>query len=335
MSPPGPQWGVSGGVDRFELLQRVRSSAIDSSTIAAVTTAVDQLCCDYSQAHAPDLMSTGRKWLGAVTELLGNRLTSARRRDVLNSAGMLALLVGCLEYDVGDAPSAEATRRMAMELGNESGDPGIVGWSHEMLTWFQLTSGDYRAVVATAEAGISAAPSHSVAVQLHGQQAKAYARMGMPEKVREALGNGRTLLNKLPYPDKPEHHFVVDPEKWDFYAMDTYRIAGDDQLACRCAEEVIRRSVNPEGVVVAPMRRAEAQLTLAIVAARRGDVDGAGELGLRALGHGRQSRPSLLMVAGELERELRGYGSGAGEDFRGLLNDLKRPARDRRVALGQ
>jgi DNA-binding XRE family transcriptional regulator len=312
------------GMDTLELLRRVRTSAIDSSTVDALNITVEQLCCDYSHADAQELMAAGKRWLGRVTELLGNHLTLAQHRDILNNAGMLALLVGCLEYDVGDAPSAEATRRMAMELGKESGDPGIVGWAHEMLAWFHLTAGNHRAVIPAAEAGIVAAPSRSVAVQLYGQQAKAYARMGMAEKVHEALENGRALLDKLPYPDRPEHHFVVDPDKWDFYAMDAYRIVGHDQLARRNAEEVIRRSVNPEGVVVSPMRRAEAELTLAVVAARQGDVDEATSLGMQALQGGRQSRPSLLMVAGELEHELLTYGSGAGADFSALLNDLKR-----------
>lgn len=312
------------GMDTLELLQRVRSSAVDSSTVDALSITVEQLCCDYSHADARELMANGKEWLGRVTELLGNRLTLAQHRDILNNAGMLALLVGCLEYDVGDAPSAEATRRMAMGLGKESGDPGIVGWAQEMLAWFHLTAGNHRAVIPAAEAGILAAPSRSVAVQLYGQQAKAYARMGMPEKVHESLENGRALLDELPYPDRPDHHFVVDPDKWDFYAMDTYRIVGEDQLARRNAEEVIRRSVNPEGVVVSPMRKAEAVLTLAVIAARQGEIDEATSLGMQALQDGRQSRPSLLMVAGELEQELRTYGSSTGSDFSALLNDLKR-----------
>ncbi|HEX6360682.1 helix-turn-helix transcriptional regulator [Actinophytocola sp.] len=312
------------GMNTLELLRRVRASAIDSSTVDALNITVEQLCCDYSHADARELMTVGKQWLGKVTDLLGNHLTLAQHRDILNNAGMLALLVGCLEYDLGDASSAEATRRMAMELGKESGDSGIVGWSHEMLAWFHLTAGNHRAVIPAAQAGIVAAPSHSVAVQLYGQQAKAYARMGMPEKVHEALESGRELLDKLPYPDRPEHHFVVDPDKWDFYAMDTYRIVGEDQLAQRNADEVIRRSVNPEGVIVSPMRRAEAQLTLAVIAARQGDIDEATSLGIRALQDGRQSRPSLLMVAGELEHELHTYGKDTGADFCDLLSEVKR-----------
>ncbi|MGH3869993.1 MAG: helix-turn-helix transcriptional regulator [Pseudonocardiaceae bacterium] len=311
------------GMDTLELLQRVRSSAVDSSTIDALNITVAQLCCDYSNADAHELISTGRKWLSRVTELLGSHLTLSQHRDVLNNAGMLALLVGCLEYDIGDAKSAEATRKMALGLGAESDDLEVVGWAYEMLAWFHLTAGNHRAVIPAAEAGIQAANARSVSVQLYGQQAKAYARMGMPEKVHEALEEGCALLDNLPYPNRHDHHFVVDPDKWDFYAMDAYRIVGEDQLARRNADEVLRRSVNSEGVVVAPMRKAEAQLTSAVIAAREGDVDEASSLGMEALQGGRQSRPSLLMVASELEHELNTYGSGAGADFCDMLTNLK------------
>lgn len=317
---------VSTGMDTLELLQRVRQSTVDSSTIDALDITVEQLCCDYPSADARELVTTGKEWLGKITGLLGNHLTLAQHRDILNNAGLLALLVGCLEYDVGDVRSAEATRRMAMELGKESGNLAVVGWAHEMLAWFNLTAGNYRAALPAAEAGALAAPSESVAVQLYGQQAKSLARMRKVQEVHEALEKGSALLGKLPYPERPENHFVVDPDKWDFYAMDTYRIVGEDQLAQRNAEEVMRRSVNPEGLIVAPMRYAEAQLTLAVIAARRGDAEEATALGLQALQHGRKSRPSLLMVAGELSTELDTFGARTGADFRDMLAEIKRTA---------
>jgi tetratricopeptide (TPR) repeat protein len=311
------------GMDTVELIQRLRSSSINPATIDALDITVEQLCCDYPHSDARELMATSKGWLTKVTELLDNRLTLSQHRDILHNAGMLALLVGCLEYDLGDSASAEATRRMAMSLGQESGVAGIVGWSYEMLAWFHLTAGNFRAVIPAAETGIGSAPSHSVAVQLYGQQAKAFARMGMREQVHEALENGRALLDKLPYPERPDNHFVVDPDKWDFYAMDTYRIVGEDDLAERNAKEVILRSTNPDGVVVSPMRKTEAELTLAVIAARRGDVDEASALGIEALQDGRRSRPSLLLVATELDQEMRKRAPDARTDFSELLADIK------------
>lgn len=322
--PPDELLVANTGMDTLELLRRVRSSAINTATIDALDITVKQLCCDYSHADASALMKQGQQWLNNMIGLLDKRLTLSQHREILNNAGMLALLVGCLENDLGDSRTAEATRRMALELGKESGKQSIVGWAHEMLSWFHLTAGNYRAVIAAAEAGVIAAPNDSVAVQLFGQQGKAYARMGQPEKVREALENGSNLLATLPYPERPENHFVVDPDKWDFYAMDTYRIVGEDELAKRNAEEVIRRSSGPDGVQLAPMRASEAQLTLGVIAAREGEIEQATALGIQALETGRQSRPSLLMVGAELEAEMDTYGAEVGADFRELLNSVRR-----------
>lgn len=139
-----------------------------------------------------------------------------------------------------------------------------------MRAWFALTNGRYREVVEAAQAGQDAAQDRSVSVQLLAQEAKAWARMGNQRNTVRALEKGRVLLSSLPYPDRPDNHFVVDPEKFDFYAMDCHRLIGDDALAEMYAREIIERSVAPDGWVLSPMRRAESILTLGVVEARRG-----------------------------------------------------------------
>jgi hypothetical protein len=84
-----------------------------------------------------------------------------------------------------------------------------------------------------------------------------------------------------------------------------------------------RRSVNTEGVQVAPMRSTEAELPLAVIVARRGEVEQAGTLGVRALQNRRRSRPSLLMVVAELGHELDVYGVSAVADFRQVVADVR------------
>ncbi|MFD0541710.1 hypothetical protein ACFQY7_55815 [Actinomadura luteofluorescens] len=219
---------------------------------------------------------------------------------------MLALLVGCVEYDANDRNS-EATRRAALTLGEESGASEISGWAHEMRAWFSLTKGDYRGMIAAAEAGEAVASNHSVAVQLAGQRAKAWARLGDRRQTELALDQGRTLLETLPYPDNLDHHFVVDPAKFDFYSMDCYRIlATEDRLAKTYASEVLRAGTKANGVERSPMRNAEARVTLGVVAAREGDIEQAVAMGNRALEGDRKSLPSLLMVSQELADTLAG-----------------------------
>jgi hypothetical protein len=220
-------------------------------------------------------------------------------------AGWLALLVGCVEYDVRDLRAAEATRRAAASLGQESGHAGIMAWAQEMTCWFALTQGRYRQVIEAARAGREMAPHEAVSVQLAGQEAKAWARMGDRRQVELALERGRVLLESLPYPTNIDNHFTVDPDKFDFYAMDCHRRTGEDAMATMHAHEIIRKSTAPDGSLRSPMRVAEAHTTLAVASAREGDLDGAIESGTAALDIPRQSVPSLLMVTSDLVTELR------------------------------
>jgi hypothetical protein len=66
----------------------------------------------------------------------------------------------------------------------------------------------------------------------------------------------------MPYPENLDHHFVVDPTKFDYYAMDCYRMLADDSMAENLANEVIRASTDFDGQERAPMRVAEARVTL-------------------------------------------------------------------------
>lgn len=296
---------VRSGMDTHELVQRIRQSSVNSSTVDALSLTVEQLCCDYASSEPSELIVESREWLNRITRLLDERLTLTQHQDILDAAGWLTLLIGCLEYDTGQEHEASATRAAALTLGTEAGNAGVLGWAHELRAWFALTNGRYREVIAAAQAGQDAAPGRSVAVQLMAQEAKAWARMGNQRNVVKALEKGRVLLDSLPYPERTENHFVVDPDKFDYYAMDCYRLIGDDTLAEMHAKEIIRKSTNADGTYNSPMRITESTLTLGVVAARRGEKEAALELGQKALSIDRKSQPSLLMVGSELDDVLR------------------------------
>jgi len=239
-----------------------------------------------------------------MTELQGQRATLKQHREILVQAGWVALLVGCVEYDTGNRQAAETTRQAALSLGVEGDHGDIMGWAHEIRAWINLTSGDYHGVVAAARAGTETTPHSSVAVQLAAQEAKAWARIGDRRQTEVALDRGRRLLDAMPYPENLNHHFVVDPTKFDFYAMDFYRLLADDKMAENLAHEVIQASTDFDGRERAPMRLAEARITLGVVAARQGDLDEAVSQGERALTGKRKSLPSLLMASRDLTRLL-------------------------------
>ena len=292
------------GMDTLELVSRLQRSDLDPATLDGLRIMADRLCSEYPFMPADQLLTEGRAWLRRISALQGQRVTLKQHREILVQAGWVALLVGCVEYDTGNRQAAETTRQAALSLGVEADHGEIIGWAHEMRAWINLTSGDYHGVVAAARAGTDVTPHSSVAVQLAAQEAKAWARIGDRRQTEVALDRGRRLLDSMPYPENLDHHFVVDPTKFDFHAMDCYRMLADDKMAENLANEVIQASTDFDGKERAPMRLAEARITLGVIAARQGDLDEAIGQGEHALNGQRKSLPSLLMVSRDLTRVL-------------------------------
>ena len=98
----------------------------------------------------------------------------------------------------------------------------------------------------------------------------------------------------------------------------------EDKLAENLATEVIRTSTDFDGTERAPMRVAEARITLGVVAARQGDLEQAIHHGEQALSGERRSLPSLMMASRDLIRVLKKhYPSESGtEHYLQELQDL-------------
>ncbi|WP_326598554.1 tetratricopeptide repeat protein [Streptomyces sp. NBC_01803] len=313
----------------MELARRLNATDISPGDMDTITLVIDRLCRSYPYMPAEKLHEETRTGIRYVTDLLNGRTTLKQHRELLVSAGWLFLLGGCLEYDMGQREAADLSRATAFRIGQESGHSEIVAWSFELGAWFSLTQGQYSEALDSVESGHRADSTHSVGVQLYAQSAKSYARVGNARQVRDALDAGRARLERLPRPEHREHHFVIDPEKWDFYEMDAYRMLGDDDRASTHANEVIRLSTAPDGTEASPMRVAEARLTLGVAAARAGELEEAVAIGERALQTPRKSLPSLLLVAGELSDELvkRYPREALTQDFRNHLRELVATAR--------
>lgn len=137
-----------------------------------------------------------------------------------------------------------------------------------------MTACDYNRVITASDRAIEIAGTGSVSVQLAAQTSKAGARLANVQQVEVALDQGRKILESLPPAANPDDHFVIDPTKWHFYAMDVYRNIGRDALAQVYAEEVLRLGITDSGIERTPMRNAEARITLAVIAERAGPCRG-------------------------------------------------------------
>lgn len=287
----------------IELMRRAERSDVGSGTLESLQMVTDRLCRAYPTVSAPLLRDDARKYLRCTVGLLDKRKTLHQYRDLLVNAGWLAALLACVYFDAGQPLSAEAARRMTAQLGEQAGHSELVAWSFEIAAWFALVEGRFDDTLALCEAGLARAGASNAGVQLTLQASRGYARMGDSRAV-EMLAAGRAILNRIPPPSHPEHHFVFDRDKYEFYTATIYTWLGtDDAAAAENAREVVARCHGPGGVVRWPTRLSTTLVNLAQLAGRRGDLDEAVGLGESALRCGRRSA-ELLPRAAEFEQRL-------------------------------
>jgi transcriptional regulator with XRE-family HTH domain len=320
-------------VDTLDLTRMVSVSDIGQGTLDTLQEAAELLCRAYPSASAAELRARTKQRLRYISGLLGGRLTLAQHRELLVTIGWLALLLGCVHYDLGEREEAEAARQAAYQAGLQAGHGEIIAWSYEMAAWFALTEGRYQDVVDYARAGQQHAGLTNAMIQLVLQQARGQARLGQRREVHASLDRGARLLEQVPKPEHPENHFVFDHTKWIFYAATCYTWLGDDEPAEEHARELIAYHTRPDGSTNAPMRTAISHVDLGIIHARHGDLEQAVDHGLTALGYERKTEASLLSHAADLDQLLddRYPHERLGEDFHQRYRDaraaLRRKAR--------
>jgi transcriptional regulator with XRE-family HTH domain len=293
---------ADSSIELIELMRQAESSDLGSGTIEALQVATDRLCRDYPTAAAPLLVNRSKRHLGYVTGLLNKRPTLRQHRELLVIGGWLAALLACVSYDAGDPAAAEIARRMTRQFGEHADHGELVAWSFETAAWFALVEGRFADAVALSEAGIEHAGLSNAGVQLHLQAARGYARMG-DSRAQGMLAAGRVMLSRLPESVHPENHFMFDQDKYEFYAATIYTWLGsDDKAADEHARWVVHQCRRGDEVRW-PMRLANSEVDLALLASRRGDLDQAVALGRSALGFERRSA-QLFPRAFELERVL-------------------------------
>jgi tetratricopeptide (TPR) repeat protein len=291
-------------VDTLDLARMVSVSDLGQGTLDTLQEAAELLCRGNPSASATELRARTKQRLTYISRLLHGRLTLAQHRELLVTIGWLALLLGCVHYDLGEREQAEAARQAAYQAGLQAGHGEIVAWSYEMAAWFALTEGRYQDVVDYARAGQQRAGLTNAMIQLVLQQARGQARLGRRLEVHASLDHGAKLLEQIPRPEHPENHFVFDHTKWVFYAATCYTWLGDDEPAEEHARELIAYHTRPDGSTNAPMRTAISHIDLGIIHARRGDLDQAVDHGLTALGYERKTEASLLSHAADLDQLL-------------------------------
>jgi transcriptional regulator with XRE-family HTH domain len=291
---------LGSDLDLIELARRAEASDLGGGTLELLHAAVDGMCRDYPATDSQALSARAGRHLRYVTQLLSGRVTLGQHRELLVLAGWLSALLACTCYDVGERDAATMACRMTRQFGTQAGHAELVAWSFEIAAWFALVEGRYRETVALSEAGAQSAGVTSAGVQLTLQAARGYARM-RDSQATVSLATGRALLDRLPLPEHPEHHFVFDGAKYEFYVATILTWLGnDDAAAGEHAREVVRQCEEAGGW---PTRIGTTRLNLGLIAARHGDLDEAVSHGTAALRLSHRSA-ELLPRAAELGHDL-------------------------------
>ena len=288
----------------MELARLLDGADIGVGTVEALDEASDLLCRSYPKTPSSVLKVRVKKRLEHVINLLGKRITIDQHRKLLIIAGWMTALLGCIHYDMQEHEEAEVARHIAYQMAKEANEPDLLAWTYEMAAWFALVQDRYEDVIEAADIGLQVKDTGSVGVQLHLQKAKGYARLADSRETHRALDNASAILTKLPPPEHPDNHFVFDHSKWMHYAATIYTWLGDDRTAEEHATEVINEHLRPDGTSRAPMRTAEARLSLATVQAREGDLEGAVTFAKSAYEFDTKPMSDLLGRGQDLDRLL-------------------------------
>lgn len=108
--------------DTLELTRLSEMSDIGTGTIDALHETAELLCRAYPSTPATVLRDRTKRRLQHVIQLLGGRSTLDQHRKLVVVAGWLAVLLGCLHYDLGEREEAEAAYQWAKQAGVQRAD---------------------------------------------------------------------------------------------------------------------------------------------------------------------------------------------------------------------
>jgi transcriptional regulator with XRE-family HTH domain len=261
--------------DALEVAALAGASEVPESTVETTLEAVDRLRRSYSRTPPTTLIVALQSRLQALRKLLDGRLRLGQRRELLDAAGWLSLLLGTVYFDIDQSEPAHAWREAALLLSQEVGDLELQAWAWETPSWFAFAEQRYHDSVELAERGQGLAPGSSVEVALYLNAARAWARLRDTSAALEAVRRAARVLEPLTTPEHLDDHYVFDPAKSDYFVGTTYALMGES--FAKTAEHHARLFIAQAGIVGSrnywPVRLSSARMDLGFALAQQGRID--------------------------------------------------------------
>jgi transcriptional regulator with XRE-family HTH domain len=254
---------------------RLASGAVDWRTLVPeLEYSADRLCRLYATRPPVELVPRVQQRVRLIQGLLQDG-ARPRRRELIETAGWLFLLLSALHGDLDQREAAWTTRDVGYHLGMELGHGELIGWSYETASWLSLMDDLWVDVLEAAEEGMRGSPPRSSArVQNMLKVAHAAAALREPTRSERALDAAAEVVAGMDPSDRPEHHFVFDAAKFDMFAAHVYTEAGAARKAAAHARISIERSDDPGNPArYHPIRAMAARVDLASALLELGELD--------------------------------------------------------------
>ncbi|WP_406295783.1 helix-turn-helix domain-containing protein [Embleya sp. NBC_00888] len=312
---------IDDELDSLELGRRASASDVGDETLTRLESAFDQLAIDYSKAPPYDLLVRARRYLSYTSHLFDARKTLAEYQRLVAVGGWLSLMSATLHIDLGQQGAATARLRTAADLAKQANQPELEAWCYETDAWRILTQGDYSRSLTLSRAAQSLAPKgSSVAIQATAQEGRAYARLGLSRETYDSIARVHEFVSRLSSTDRPEHHYLYDPDKSTSYTATTLSWLGDPAAEDYAREVIARLTPIPGGRLA--RRAAVANLDLALILLTNDKLDEACDAAQRAILSNRVM-PSSHWRALEVVKVVEGRRLPEAADLRAAYEGLK------------
>ncbi|MFD8933962.1 hypothetical protein ACFV0R_01660 [Streptomyces sp. NPDC059578] len=149
--------------------------------------------------------------LHEVTDLLQEPQPAATSQRLFKVAAELAELAGWMSYDVGLQPTAQKYFVLALHAAKEAGDKPLGSYVLSSMSRQMIHLGrpdDALELIHLAQYGSRDCASARTQAMLYAMEARAYANMGQPSKVKRAVRMAEDIFGDALECDEPEPDWI-------------------------------------------------------------------------------------------------------------------------------
>jgi hypothetical protein len=165
------------------------SGGVNPSDIEGIQDGIWRLARHYHEEPPLRLLAKARHLRNVVYLLLDRTRRPSQTADLYLAAGQACGLLAVASFDLAMWDAAEEQARSAHTYADTVGHPGLRAWARGTQALIANWTGRPRRAVELIAVGIHEAPSGASTARLRDIEARAWAELGKPAQVRDAVAH--------------------------------------------------------------------------------------------------------------------------------------------------